>query len=95
MAKLVGLPGFRKVTKSLADWSGLSLVSAARGLSAGLLAVALTVYLASFALVGAIPLIEYSWLVRIGLSKWPSFILAFLFALSVWNFVIILKKERL
>jgi hypothetical protein len=88
----VGLAGFRRLTKRLSDRSGWSLVSSACGLSVGLLAAALVSYVAAFVVVAAIPFSEFSWWVHIWLPVWPSFIFAFLFVLSVLNFIIVAKK---
>lgn len=92
---LVGLPGFRKITRKLADRSGQSLLSSARTLSAALLAAAVVVFWLAVGIFVMLFHIRTYWVVRtLALPAWPSFILAFLFILSLLNLGIIWKSDR-
>jgi Caspase domain len=92
---LVGLPGFRKITRKLADRSGQSLLSSARTLSAALLAAAVVVFWLAVGIFALLFHIRTHWVVRtLALPAWPSFILAFLFVLSLLNLGIVWNSDR-
>jgi hypothetical protein len=92
---LVGLPGFRKITRKVADRSGQSLLSSARILSAALLAAAVVVFWLAVGIFALLFHIRTYWVVRtLALPAWPSFILAVLFVLSLLNLGIIWNSDR-